>query len=167
VGLSIVSLALSIGATVLGQAGSEGKAEAVRAFGASAAVADASTLADAVRDFAPTVTFDPLGGGFTPAALSILAPRGRHLVFGTSAGANVELALQALYRGGQRVIGYGGLGLSADERQAGARAAADAFAEGKLRVHVGRVIPLSAAQNVFAELVDRSLAGKLVIDCTA
>ena len=166
VGLAIVSLALAAGARVLGQAGSEEKAAAVRAFGAEACVADAGSLAAAARDFEPTVVFDPLGGGFTPAALSVLAPRGRHVIFGTSAGSQSEIALQPLYRGSQRILGYGGLGLSAAERQAGAEAAAGALTEGRLRIHVGKVIALSEAAGVFDALTDRSLAGKLVIDCS-
>jgi NADPH2:quinone reductase len=166
VGLSIVCLAQSLGATVLGQVGSEPKAEAVRAYGAQATVADAHALPGAAGDFAPTVIFDPLGGEFTGAALSVLAPRGRHVVFGTSAGAEVQLSLRAFYRTSQRIIGYGGLSLTPEERRTGARAAVAAFEDGRLKVHVGRVIALSAAENVFDALSDRSLAGKLVIDCT-
>ncbi len=166
VGLAIVSLALAAGARVLGQAGSAGKADAVRAFGAEAVVADADSLAASARDFVPTIVFDPLGAGFTPAALAILAPRGRHVIFGTSAGSQSEIALQPFYRGSQRLLGYGGLGLSAAERHAGAQAAAAAMEDGRLRIHVGKVVALSEAAGVFAALGDRSLAGKLVIDCT-
>lgn len=166
VGLAIVSLALAAGARVLGQAGSEGKAEAVRAFGAEAVVADADSLASAARDFRPTVVFDPLGGGFTPAALSVLATGGRHVLLGTSAGSQSEIALQPLYRASQRILGYGGLGLTAAERHAGAQAAAAALTDERLRIHVGKVIALSQAAEVFDALTDRSLAGKLVIDCT-
>lgn len=166
VGLSIVSLALSQGARVLGQVGSDAKAAVVRGFGAEATVADASALRDAVRDLAPTVVFDPLGGAFTPAALSVLAPGGRHVLFGTSAGSEVTIELQPIYRGGQRIIGYGGLNLTPEERSAAARAAAAAFDDGRLRVHVGHVLPLGESERVFDVLTDRSLTGKLIIDCT-
>ncbi len=166
VGLAIVSLALAAGARVLGQCGSEGKAAAVRAFGGDAFVADADSLAAGARDFQPTVTFDPLGAGFTAAALSVLAPRGRHVLFGTSAGSQSELALQPIYRASQKILGYGGLGLSADERHAGALAAAAALEAGRMRIHVGRVLPLSEIAAAFDALTDRSLTGKLVIDCT-
>jgi NADPH2:quinone reductase len=166
VGLAVISLALSAGATVLGQVGNESKASAVRAFGARAVVADAAGLAAAVPDFAPSVVFDPLGGEFTPSALSLLAPRGRHVIYGTSAGQHAQIALRSLYRGGQRILGYGGLGLTDEERHAGAEAAAAAFADGTLRIHVGRVIALSEAASVLDALSDRTRAGKLVIDCT-
>jgi NADPH:quinone reductase len=165
-GMAVISLALSAGAAVLGQVGSTGKAEAVRAFGAQAVVADAAGLPEAAADFAPTVVFDPLGGEFTPAALSVLAPRGRHVIFGTTAGPHAEIALQALYRGGQRILGFGGLGLTDEERRASAEAASAALADGRLRIHVGRVIALSEAATVLDVLSDRTLAGKLVIDCT-
>jgi NADPH2:quinone reductase len=166
VGLAIVSLALAAGARVLGQTGSDGKAEAVRAFGAEALVAHADSLAAGARDFQPTIVFDPLGAGFTAAALSVLAPRGRHVIFGTTAGSQSEIALQPIYRGSQSILGYGGLGLSAAERHAGAEAAAAALDDGRMRIHVGRVIALSDVAEVFDALTDRSLAGKLVIDCT-
>lgn len=166
VGLAIISLAVSAGGTVMGQVGSEPKATAVREFGATAVVADATTLAAAVGDFAPTVIFDPLGGDFTPAALSLLSRRGRHVLFGTTAGARTEIALQALYRSSLQLLGYGGLGRTDEERHEGARKAAAALAEGMLRIRVGRVIALSDAANAFEVLADRSRAGKLVIDCT-
>jgi NADPH2:quinone reductase len=166
VGLPIVSLVRSAGARVLGQAGSPGKADAVRDSGGEAVVADADSLADAVRDFAPTVVFDPLGGAFTPAALSVLAPQGRHVLYGVSAGPQATIALQPVYRNSQRILGYGGLGLSDAERHASAQAAASALADGRLNIPVGRVIALSDVADVFDALADRSLAGKLVIDCT-
>ncbi len=165
VGLAVVSLALSRGATVVGQVGSEHKAAAVRGFGADAVVSDAAGLADAAGSFAPTVVIDPLGGAFTAAALGILADRGRHVIFGTSAGTEAEVALRPLYRSSQRILGYGGLGLSHEERAAGAAAAVAALSDGSLRIHVGRVVALSRAERVFDELADRSLIGKLVIDC--
>jgi len=169
VGLSVISLALAAGASVVGQAGSEIKAAAIRAFGAEAVVADADTLEVALGDFTPTVTFDPLGGAFTPAALGVLAPRGRHVLYGTSAGISSEIALRALYRAGQRILGYGGLGLSEDERRAGLRSAAQALSDGRLRIHVGRVLLLREAAGesggVLDAIGDRRLAGKLILDC--
>jgi NADPH:quinone reductase len=171
VGLSITSLALSAGATVVGQAGSELKAAAIRDFGAEAVVADASSLADQLGDFGPTVTFDPLGGDFTPAALSALAPGGRHVLFGTSAGPEASLDLRALYRAGQRILGYAGLRLTDTDRVMSGRAAAAALADGRLRIHVGRLLPLSAAAGesggVLDALTDRTITGKLIIDCTS
>jgi NADPH2:quinone reductase len=170
-GLSIISLALAAGATVVGQAGSEPKAAAIRDFGAEAVVADASNLVGQLGDFSPTVTFDPLGGDFTPAALSVLAPGGRHVLFGTSAGTQAQLELRALYRAGQRILGYGGLRLTDAERVTGGRAAAAALADGRLRIHVGRLLPLSSAADesggVLDALSDRSITGKLIIDCTS
>ena len=165
VGLAVVSLALSRGARVLGQVGSASKAAVVARFGAEVVVADAVTLSEAAGTFAPTVVIDPLGGAFTPAALSILADRGRLVIYGTSAGTEAQLALRALYRSGQRILGYGGLGLTAEERGKAAAKAVAALSDGSLRIHVGRVIALSGAGRVFDELADRSLAGKLVIDC--
>src|SRR5579872_2360162 len=64
VGLPLVSLAASAGATVRGQTGSESKAAAVRAMGAeSVVVTDAGGLAASAADFRPTVVIDSLGNG--------------------------------------------------------------------------------------------------------
>jgi NADPH:quinone reductase len=164
-GLSIVSLALSAGAAVMGQVGSEDKAAVVRQYGATAVIADAASLAEAVGNFGPTITFDSLGGAFTPAALALLPQHGRHVIFGTSAGPQSEIALLPLYRASQQILGYGGLGLSPEQRVAAVSAAGAALADGSLRVHVGQVLPLSQAADVFDVLADRSRPGKLVIDC--
>ncbi len=99
VGSMIVSLAAAAGATVWGQTGSEDKASLVREQGAEVAVvAGPDQLADALSDYQPTVVFDPLGDGFVAPAISAIAPRGRYVAFGTSAGAEVTFNLQTLYR---------------------------------------------------------------------
>src|SRR5205085_11786981 len=97
VGLSVISYAASKGAQVWGQTGNATKAEAVRDMGAShAVVGDAAAVLEACGDFRPTVVIDSLGGQFTASALQVLAPRGRLVLFGTSAGAEAQIPLQQL-----------------------------------------------------------------------
>ena len=165
VGMVLVSLLASIGCTLWGQVGTTSKAEAVRRQGAAlVVVTDASGLADAVRDFAPTVVFDCLGDGFTAAVLSVLSPSGRLAMFGTSAGADVQLNLQQLYRNGQQVLGYTGIRLNDEDRRRGLTAALQALAAGRMNIPVDRVLPLEQVNDAFRALVDRAVTGKVLLD---
>jgi NADPH2:quinone reductase len=165
VGLATVSLAAAMGATVWGQTGSASKAEAIRGQGAhEVVVTDAEGLAAALGDRAPTVVIDGLGGMFTPAALSALAPHGRHVLFGTSAGSAAQLELRTLYRRGLRILGYGGLMLSDEERRYALRGALAALAAGRMRITIDRTLPLERVNEAFRLLDERALTGKVVLD---
>ena len=165
VGSIIVSLAHGLGATVIGQTGDSGKQDWVAARGADqVVVCDAGELAGQLAGLRPTVVFDPLGGGFTGAAVEALEPRGRLVLFGTSAGPAGEIPLQQLYRKALRVHGYGGL-IESDETLAGAiRAALGALARGELSVPIDSSPPLTEVNEAFERLRSRSVRGKMVLD---
>jgi NADPH2:quinone reductase len=165
VGQSAISYAASKGAQVWGQTGSAEKVDAIREFGAKeAVVADAAGLPDAVREFAPTAVIDPLGGEFTSSALTLIEPRGRLVLFGTSAGQESKIALQQLYRNGIQLRTYAGLIATPAERQEGVSRAIEEFAAGRLRIRVGRVVPLDDVNEAFAALSARAVVGKVVLD---
>ncbi len=165
VGLTTVSLAAAMGATVWGQTGSPDKAEAIRRQGAhEVVVTDAAGLAEALGTVAPTVVVDGLGGPFTPAALSVTAPHGRLVLFGTSAGSTSTMELQTVYRKGLRILGYGGLMLSDAERRAGLVEALAAVAEGRMRIPIDRTVPLEQVDDAFRLLTDRAITGKIILD---
>jgi NADPH2:quinone reductase len=165
VGSTIVSLAHSLGATVWGQCGSADKRTALLDQGADeAVVASAQDLADAARDLSPTVVTDPLGGPFTGAALSVLAPDGRLVVFGTSAGSEATLQLQPIYRKSQRIMGYGGGRLSDQKRREDMTEALSALSDGRLRIRIDRTFPLERVNEAFAALSDRSVVGKILLE---
>jgi NADPH2:quinone reductase len=168
VGLSVVSLASSLRATVWGQTGHAEKADAVRGQGAAeVVVATAEGLGEAVRELQPTVVIDPLGGAFTPAALAALAPGGRYVLFGTTAGPTATLQLQEFYRNGLHLLGYGGLRLTDEQRRAGLTGALAALSDGRMRVVVGRTVPLADVNAAVAATQDRSLIGKVLLDVGA
>jgi len=165
VGIPIVSLASSIGAEVWGQVSTPAKAAAVSEAGASKVLTcDAAGLAEAATSLAPTVVIDALGGRFTGAALSVMAPGGRLVSYGASAGAEVSINLPKFYRNGQRIVGYGGGRLTTEQRRAGLVDALAALADGRLRVRVDRVLPLAEVNEAFALLVARGVTGKLLLD---
>ena len=164
VGLPLVGLAASTGATIWGQTGSERKSAAVEAQGAQrVVVCDAAGLADSIRDYRPTVVFDPLGDSFTAAALPVMEPQGRLVLFGASAGAQADVNLLALYRNGLRILGYAGLRLTNEQRRRGLEAALGALSDGRLRIPIGHVAPLEGVNEALKSLADRSITGKLIL----
>lgn len=165
VGSMIVSLVRSIGAEVWGQTGSPSKAEVVRARGASRVVvaADGASVAAAVASLEPTVVFDPLGGEFTGGAIEALSPRGRHVIFGTSADAEGRLHLQAVYRKSLRILGYGGLMEPAAALRRGMDEALRALREGRIEVAIDSVLPLDDVNVALERLATRQVSGKLLL----
>ena len=165
VGSLLVSLCRSLGARVWGQTGNPDKAAFVTGQGAEEVVtAGAADLVAAVERLAPTVVFDALGDGFSAAAIEALTPFGRLVSFGVSAGPVAEVNMQQLYRKGLTVYGYGGLIEPLDHMAQGKAAALAALAEGRMRVAVAEVLPLSRVNDAFTALVERSVTGKIVID---
>jgi len=168
VGTMIVSLASARGARVIGQTTTAAKAAAVSRQGAERViVCEADGLLGSLDGVQPTVVFDALGGPFVAPAVELLAARGRLVSFGTSAGAQVSLNMQSLYRKGASILGYGGLRLGVEERRRGLQAALAALARGELRVLIGAVEPLAAVNEALARLQRRELTGKLLLDLTA
>jgi NADPH2:quinone reductase len=165
VGSMLVSLCRSLGARVWGQTGNPDKAAFVTDQGAEEVVtAAAGELAAAVGPLAPTVVFDALGDGFSTAAVEALAPFGRLVSFGVSAGPMAELNMQSVYRKSLTIYGYGGL-IAPEERAAAGKAAAlAALADGRLRVRLAEVLPLERVNDAFAALANRAVSGKIVLD---
>ena len=165
VGLSAISYAASKGAEVWGQTSSDGKSAAITDIGASKAVvaADAAEMADAVRDFKPTVVIDSLGGDFTASALTVMAQRGRLVLFGASSGPTATIDLLALYRNRRRILTYGGLIATLDERRHGLTHALEAVAAGKLRLAIGAELDLDSVNDAFDLIAARSVTGKVVL----
>jgi NADPH:quinone reductase len=165
VGSMIVSLAHSAGATVWGQTGSEAKLSAITAEGADRAlVGGPEALSAALSDLAPTVVFDVLGDGYVAAAVEAMAPRGRIVSLGVSAGAEVTLNMRVLYRKMLTLLGYGGTILTPEERRPGLQAALEAVRAGEMTVRVDSVLPLDDVNEAFQRLIDRRVEGKLLLD---
>ncbi len=164
VGSMIVSLAHDAGATVWGQTGSAAKAAGIEAQGADRViVAEAGELAGALDGFEPTVVFDPLAGPFLAPVIDALAPGGRLVSFGTSAGPEVTFNMQQLYRKNLTVNGYAGLILSPTERRQGIEAALAALGEGALTFRIDSELALDEVNVGFRRIADRNVQGKLVL----
>jgi NADPH2:quinone reductase len=165
VGSLVVSMAHRLSATVCGHTGNAAKQAWVTARGADhVVVSDADGLLEALQDYRPTVVFDALGGGFFGAAVEAMEPKGRLVIFGTSADGHGEVPLQQIYRKGIRVLGYGGL-IEPDEVTDKALGdALAALARGEFEVVIDTVLPLGEVNTAFERLVDRSVNGKVLLD---
>jgi NADPH2:quinone reductase len=164
VGSMIVSLASSAGATVWGQTGSEAKADAIRDHGADRVlVGGPRDLVAPLQEFMPTVVLDPLGGEFVAPVIDAIAPRGRLVSYGVSAGPEVTFNMQQLYRKMLTVFGYGGMQLTDDERRTGLQAAMQVLAAGQLTVRIDEVLALDDVGEALTRLTERRVQGKLLL----
>jgi NADPH2:quinone reductase len=165
VGSMIVSLAHSLGATVAGQTGHADNHDWITAHGADyVVVAAADGLDEALADLRPTVVFDPLGGGFTGAAIEVLQPYGRLVLFGASAGPEGLVPLRSLYRKGVTLLSYAGLQATDEELKVAIVAAMQSLAAGSMKVTIDSAVPLEQVNDAFTRLASREVRGKLVLD---
>jgi len=165
VGSMIVSLAHSLGATVAGQTGHEDNHDWITAHGADyVVVSDAAGLDEALADLRPTVVFDPLGGEFTGAAIEILQPYGRLVLFGASAGPEGLVPLRTLYRKGISLLSYAGLLATDEELGVAIRESLQALAAGTMKVTIDSAMPLKQVNDAFTRIASRDVRGKIVLD---
>jgi NADPH:quinone reductase len=165
VGSVAAQLARLTGATVLGQTSSAAKVGAVEALGVAAVLAPtAADLGGALGGAVPTVVIEGLGGGFTGAAVEVLGPRGRLVNFGTSAGSAVQIDMRVFYRKGTRMLGYGGLLLTPDERSAAFAGLFGLVRRHELRVPIDSVLPLGGAAEAHQRILDKAVEGKILLD---
>ncbi len=110
VGTAAVQLARAWGARVVAVVSSEDKALVARDAGADEVVA-AEGFRDAVRELTAgrgvDVVVDPVGGDRFTDSLRSLAPGGRHLVIGFTAGSIPEVRVNRLLLGNISVVGVG------------------------------------------------------------
>ncbi|MFF7158621.1 zinc-binding dehydrogenase [Streptomyces sp. NPDC008139] len=172
IGTLVVQYARQLGATVVGAAGGAEKTERVRSLGAGLAVDyGRPEWTREVRDFlggaGATVVLDSVGGGLARAAVGLLAPGGRHLVYGWSSGEPLRFADSELAERGitSRVVVGPALqeftgtpeGMRTLETEA-----LEAAADGRLRPAVQR-FPLADAAGAHRALESRATMGKVVL----
>ncbi|MGW3683042.1 zinc-binding dehydrogenase [Streptomyces prasinus] len=168
IGTLLVQYAKNAGATVIGLAGGPGKTARVSANGADLAVdytAPTWPARLAVHEGKVTLVYDGVGGDTARTVVPLLAPGGRHVVFGWSA--------QGLDSTGPHLVDGVSLNVLGPEmmRRAGGplpvrtlelRALAEA-AEGRLTPAVHR-FPLAEAAAAHRALENRGTTGKVVLE---
>ncbi|GBC86275.1 Quinone oxidoreductase 1 [bacterium HR12] len=165
VGSLLLQVLRNAGVRAWGQTGDPGKVAFVEAQGAErVVVAGAADLAGAVAELRPTVVVDPLGDGYTAAALQALEPYGRLVLFGVSAGPTQDLDLRALYRKAISVLTYSGTIEPAERLREATEAVLAELAAGRLRVPVEEILPLERAAEAHRRIEERRVRGKLVLE---
>jgi NADPH2:quinone reductase len=168
-GSLLVQAARAAGAAVVGLAGGPAKVERVRANGATGAVdyrvpGWPDAVGAALGDRAPTVLLDGVGGEAGRAALELLAPGGRVVMFGSSSGEMLALTSGDLYARG--LTASAAVGPRLLQRPGGLRElearALDEAAAGRL-VPAVQPFPLAEAAAAHAALEARATTGKVVL----
>lgn len=168
IGTLLVQYAKNAGATVVGLAGGPAKTARVAANGADLAVdytAPAWSEQVAAYRGKATIVFDGVGGAVARESVALLAPGGRHLVFGWSADGIRDGGPYVVEGVSRTVLGQEML------RRAGGpdplrtlelRALAEAAA-GRLTPAVHR-FPLAEAAEAHRALENRGTTGKVVLE---
>jgi NADPH2:quinone reductase len=169
IGSLLVQAARNVGATVVGVAGGPAKVEQVRRLGADVAVDHRShewqpEVRELLAGRAATVSFDGVGGEAGRAAMDLLAPGGRLVLYGWSSGEPTELSATDIVGGGitvtaaigPRILKRPG-GLRDLETQALAMAASREWAPLIQR------FPLADAAAAHTALESRTTTGKVVL----
>jgi NADPH2:quinone reductase len=164
VGSLMIQVAKTTGATVWGQTTSGDKVEFIEELGVDrAVVADAEELPKVAGDLEPTVVIDPLGDGFTRAAVEALQPHGRIALYGTSAGHLQDMDLRALYRKAVQLLTYSGTIDPPERNRELLERVLKAMAGGDLRVPIDEVLPLDQAAEAHRRIRERRVRGKLLL----
>jgi NADPH2:quinone reductase len=171
VGLLLVQMAHNIGARVIATVSTEEKAALARAAGADEVIlymqadfeAETKRLTggkglDVVYDSVGKTTFDK--------GLNLLRPRGMMVLFGGSSGAVAPIDPLLLTQKGSIFLTRPSLGsyvITAQELQQRAGAVFGMIRDGKLKLRIEHVYPLSQAQQAHRDLEGRKTTGKLLL----
>jgi NADPH2:quinone reductase len=171
VGLLLVQLAKSLGARVIGTAGSEEKAQLARGAGADEVIVYTETdfETEAKRLLGgrgADVIYDGVGKSTFDADLNLLRPRGTLALFGASSGAVPPFDPIKLSQKGSLFLTRPTLHNYIATRAELEQRAGDLFAmmaAGKLHVRVHREYPLSEAAQAHRDLEGRKTTGKVLL----
>ncbi len=164
-GRLIVQMAKMLGAHVIGTVGSEEKAEEARRAGADDVIIytkeDFVAKAKGVH-----VVYDSVGQATFSQSLDCLRPRGMMVSFGNASGPVKEISPLLLMQKGSIFLTRPTLGNYAATPEELDWRAGDVLtwiSQGKLKIHVHKVYPLSAASQAQSDLESRKTTGKLLL----
>lgn len=159
-----IQVAKLIGAKVIAGAGSDERVAAALRLGADFGVNyRGKDLSDEVRKITEgrgvNVVFENIGDPeLFPKALASLARQGRLVTAGSHGGGTVPLDVTRLYLNNLTIIGSFGVLSRAD-----VEASLSAAAEGKYRVIIDRILPLSEAPEAHRIVAERAGIGKVIL----
>ncbi len=170
VGLAAVDVATALGARVIAAASSAEKRQAARTAGAVETIdyehEDLKVRAREISDGGVDVVVDPVGGRQSEPALRALRHRGRFCVLGFASGPIPTIPLNQVLLNNRTVVGVDWGGWTFKD-PAGNRQLLDEIAamvaDGRLHPTRPQTHPLADAAAVMEGLIDRRIAGKVVL----
>jgi NADPH2:quinone reductase len=170
VGLTAVELGKLLGARVIAVASGPAKLDAARHAGADHAIDSGADVRAEVKALGGAdVVIDPVGGPLFEAALRSCRPGARLLPLGFASGDVPQIPANILLVKNLTVIGLYWGGYAAQHPEVVADSFATLFAwaaQGLVRPHVSRVMPLAEAEAALDLLRRREATGKVVIEVT-
>jgi NADPH2:quinone reductase len=167
VGLTAVEIGALMGARVIAQARGADKLEVARAAGADHLIdADDDLRARVLELGGADVVYDTVGGALWQAAFRACNPEARLLPIGFASGEVPQIPANHLLVKNLDVIGFyigGYLKFRPEVVGASLAELIGWYLEGRLKPHVGHVLPLERAAEGLALLRERKSTGKVVI----
>ena len=166
VGSVAVQIAKSRGATVVAATSSPEKRAWLEQFGPDLVVGVHDDIPQALNEAfgrLADVALNPLAGEFVRRAVAMLAPGGRQVLFGRSAGDLACFDAADFYRKGVSILGYGGLADDPEKARSARVWLFDQVARGSLRIPVGLELPLARAADGLDLIRDGKVHGKVVV----
>jgi NADPH2:quinone reductase len=170
IGLAAVDVATALGARVIAAASTPDKLDAAVAMGASATIAyedeDLKSRARELSGGGVDVVVDPVGGRHTEPALRATGRMGRFCVIGFASGTIPSIPANQVLLNNRTVVGVDWGGWTFTDPH-GNRALIDELmgmvASGRLHPTRPATRPLDDAAAVMEALIDRTIAGKVVL----
>jgi len=170
VGLAAIDVARAMGARVIAAASTKEKLDMAVAMGAEATIAyedeDLKVRAREISGGGVDVVIDPVGGRHSEPALRATGPFGRFCVIGFASGPIAPIPLNQVLLNNRTVVGVD-WGAWTFRDPIGNRRLLDELmgliSDGRLHPTVPSEYPLDQASSVMSGLIDRTLAGKVVL----
>ncbi|MGC1515388.1 MAG: NADPH:quinone oxidoreductase family protein [Maribacter sp.] len=172
VGLAAVELGKLMGARVIAAASTEEKLALCKEYGADELINyESQDLKSVLKELTAgngvDVVYDPVGGDYSELALRSTAWNGRFLVVGFAAGTIPNIPLNLPLLKGASIVGvfWGGFAMKyPKENMANTVTLMKWYAEGKLKPHIHKVVPLAGTAGALEEMMHRKVKGKIVVN---
>lgn len=171
VGLAAVELGKLMGAKVIAAASTQKKLELCKEYGADELINYTtqdlkSTVKELTEGKGVDVIYDPVGGDFSEQAFRGIAWNGRFLVVGFAAGSIPKIPLNLPLLKGASIVGvfWGGFAMKyPKDNMANTMTLMKWYAEGKLKPHIHKILPLEETKEALEEMMNRKVKGKMVV----
>lgn len=168
VGLTAVEVGKLMGARVIAVARGADRLEVARAAGADHLIdpTGADLRAELKALGGADVIYDPVGGEAFEAAFRAARPEARVLVIGFASGSVPQIRANHLLVKNLDLMGFywgGYLAFRPELLAESLRVLLGWYAEGRIRPHIGAVLPLARAAEGLAMLRERRATGKIVV----